>query len=236
MTWDPEPPLRLAVPAYDYPWPASRFWPRLRRLAPGSVVVIDPADGPGSELDPRYVDAVAELRRAGARVLGYVDSAYGVRDHAAMLDDARAHQRWYDVDGVFIDRAWLHTDAYDDEHVALLRSLREMGLPADLNAGQPHVDPRFLELADRTVLFEGPFAQYLGLEWPGWTSTVDPARQWHLVYDVPTAQDMATVAALARARGAGWVTITDRGMPNPWDGVPTYWDDLVDSVGGRQQT
>ena len=63
-----------AVPAYFHPALDPLAWDRLARAALGSgFVVLNVADGPGSEPDPVYAATVARLRRAGAPVVGAVD-------------------------------------------------------------------------------------------------------------------------------------------------------------------
>ena len=77
------------------------------------------------------------------------------------------------------------------------------------------------------VTFEGDYSTYTNdytpLSWP----TVDPDKVWHIIYDVPTAADMESVVALSKARGAGFVYVTDAVLPNPYDVLPeqAYWDD-----------
>ena len=64
---------------------------------------------------------------------------------------------------------------------------------------------------------------YTGLDW----TTTDPEKIWNIIYDVPSQADMEEADSLAKARGAGYVFITDAGLPNPYDVLPeaSYWDD-----------
>ena len=49
-----------------------------------------------------------------------------------------------------------------------------------------------------------------------------PAAVCHLVHDAPAATHRAVLARAAR-RGATYAFVTDRRLPNPWDGLPTGW-------------
>ena len=51
-------------------------------------------------------------------------------------------------------------------------------------------------------------------------SPAGPAAVCHLVHDAPPATHRAVLARAAR-RGATYAFVTDRRLPNPWDGLPT---------------
>jgi hypothetical protein len=86
--------------------------------------------------------------------------------------------------------------------------------------------------ADVLVTFEGSYANYTGaadvrgqdyepLRW-----TPHAASQiWHIVYGAVTIEEMVRAMALSRQRGAGYVYVTDTGLPNPFGGLPPagYW-------------
>ena len=100
-----------------------------------------------------------------------------------------------------------------------------------LNPGM--VVPRcYSDAADVLVTFEGSYANYTGtpdsqgrdyeaLHW----SPDDPARIWHIVYGAASSGEMQHAMALSKRRGAGYVYVTDAGLPNPFGGLPPagYW-------------
>jgi hypothetical protein len=92
----------------------------------------------------------------------------------------------------------------------------------------------YLSAADVIVTFEGDVRTYQNsYSAPGWVANYTPDRFWHLVYNVPTAQQMRTILQLSKERGAGWVYVTPDNLPNPWDTLPTgsYWtDELIASI------
>jgi hypothetical protein len=189
----------------------------------GSVVIVNPASGPGDALDARYASAVENARNRGLVVLGYVDSDYGAIAIDNIADQSSRHQSWYAVDGIFIDRV-----APDDSslpyYAEIAQRVHDAGLSVAFNAGQPHVDPRYAEVADHVVVFEGPLSTYRECRFPRWSHDVASNRLWHLVYGVATAAEMQSVVAHATANNAGIVYVTDGILPNPWDHLPPYWD------------
>jgi hypothetical protein len=215
-------PARVGVPAYFYPWPHDRFWAALVDAPDGTIVILDPDNGPGPAPDPNYEAAVGALRTGRATLYGYVDSDYGARSLASMLDDAASHRSWYGVDGIFVDQV-VATAARREHYAELCAGLRAGGFAVALNPGQPVIDPTYADLADQLVVFEGTLAGYRACLFPEWMSRARRDQLWHLVYEVADAEDFRTVARLAAQRNAGVLHATDGTMPNPWDRLPPYW-------------
>lgn len=213
-------PLRFGVPAYGYP--GTGVWESLLGLGTGALVIMDPADGPGQRIDPRYCTAVSAAASRGLRVFGYVTADYGRRGFAAMEDEVELYQEWYRPSGIFLDQtpASLSTNT---ALVELVDSIRGRELSLAINPGQPDIDLHDAALADHVVNFEGPYSTYRRSRFPSWIREFAAAKFWHLIYEVETAQTMRHVAAMARRAHAGIVYVTDATMPNPWERMPVYW-------------
>jgi hypothetical protein len=211
------------VPAYFYPWPASKWWQQFANMRPGSVVIVNPASGPGDAIDARYVSAIENARSLGLVVLGYVDSDYGAIGIDHIVEQSSRHQSWYSVDGIFVDRV-APDDASLPHYADIAQRVHDAGLSVAFNAGQPYVDPGYADVADHLVLFEGKLSTYLECDFPRWSHDVTSNRLWHLVYGVATEAEMQNVVARAAANNAGIVYVTDGILPNPWDHLPSYLD------------
>jgi hypothetical protein len=220
------------VPAYFYPWPASKWWRQFADMRPGTVVIVNPASGPGNATDPRYASAIDDARNRGLIVLGYVDTDYGAVDVGSLVDQSSRYHAWYEISGIFLDRV-APDDSSLPQYGEVAQHLHDIGLSVAFNAGQPYVDPGYAAVADHLVMFEGPLSSYVECQFPKWTQEVAPKRIWHLVYGVATAEEMTVVVARATASNAGLLYVTDGIQPNPWDHLPPYWDrerQLLDAV------
>jgi hypothetical protein len=197
--------------------------PRLPRL-----LVVNPASGPGSAPHPRFREAVAAARRAGARVLGYVHTGWGARDLAAVGADIVRYASWYGTDGVFLDEA-AHDAAYVSHYRALAAYARAEGQTfVALNPGVVPARPYF-GFADAVVTFEGSYQDYAERlqTMPAWLRQVPPDRIAHLVYGATREQ------ALALARDAtARLYVTSGTLPNPWRDLPPYLADEQTALGG----
>ena len=241
--------VELLVPAYFYPSfdPAQNQWRDMQAaLASGVKVtaIMNPANGPGAAPNSDYLAAVQSFRAAGGKVLGYVYTCYGgakcasglpaSRSVADTLADAQRYAQWYPVDGIFLDEMdnQIGTLPFCTKIAQGLRSSR----PGWQIVGNPGaaVPADYLAVADTFVTFEQGTGSYATAGTQPWMSTEPASRQAHLHYNVSDAAAMRSLLAQAVQRHAGYVYITDDRFtpgnpaePNPWDWLPSYWQDEV---------
>ena len=95
------------IPIYLYPSSPAVWKPVItaKQAYPSVpfVAIANPASGPGTASDPNYVTAIKSLQDAGVKVVGYVDTAYGQRNVAAVEADMASWLLWYSPDGFFFD-------------------------------------------------------------------------------------------------------------------------------------
>ncbi|MGA5494972.1 spherulation-specific family 4 protein [Streptomyces cinereoruber] len=211
--------MSLLIPLYVHPAEDPDAWHRLITGAAHTyAVVLNPASGPGDAPDPAFVAAARALRSAGARLLGYVDTDYGMRDADAITEEALRHREWYGVDGCFLDQTTAGRDGLPACR-RTVRSLRREGIsPVVINPGV-HPAPGYVRLADLTVTFEGHWTTYVStFSRPSWTARLPSERLCHLVYGVP-APLVPLAVRTARERGAGVCGPVTGEPPNPWAGL-----------------
>lgn len=149
---------------------------------------------------------------------GYVDTAYADRPQREVLDETAAYQRFYGIDAVFVDQV-TSSGATLGYYQDLAQRLRRRGIgPIVLNPGVSP-DPGYRAVADVVVTFEGPWSVYRRRRAP---DPPGPSRTCHLVHDTPADQQLRAWRRTRRL-GAGYAYVTDRRMPNPWDGLPDGW-------------
>jgi Spherulation-specific family 4 len=213
----------FGIPAYGYPG-SGGVWESLLRLDAGTLVIMDPADGPGRIIDPRYSAVVSDATRRGLRVYGYVTTDYGRRAAAAMAEEVERYREWYRPAGIFLDQTpgMIASNGAISEVVDRIRACK---LSLAINPGQPEIDPEDAAMADQVINFEGPYAAYRQARFPTWVRDFPADRFWHLIYEVRDVRTMRRVAGMAGLAHAGVVYITDASMPNPWNRIPSYWQE-----------
>ncbi len=223
--------LELGIPAYFYPGPE---WAQATASASAfGVMIANPYNGPGEQLDANYTDVIENAQGAGIQIYGYVYTGYGERPDAEVRADI---DRWYGfyptIDGIFFDEvAGSATCALQEpsylgwsDHVRTHPGAAEVAL----NPGTSTCES-YLEFADSVMIFEDDLDHFMSWSPPEWVKNHKPSRFWVLVLEAPAA---SLDAVLMRTRDAGVarVYVTDDGGSNPWDTLSSYWTELVAGV------
>lgn len=229
--------MRLLIPLYNYPqWyaPTNYIWDDVAREGTNVpiTVIVDPASGPGPGFpNVDYDHALSEMSAGSVTLLGYVDTAFGTRPASNVIEDVAVYATEPRVHGIFLDQALAdagHFGYYTNIYAAIHghSNLAEVVM----NSG-PALEEDYLSApaTDVAMIFEQSV---------GWPEYQPPAHQFKyppnrfsmLVHTCATADEMAAHLARAAQRNVVHVYVTDAGMPNPWDRLPTYWTQLVSQV------
>lgn len=233
---DTRPRVTLLVPAYFYPaGERLQDWGRLLAAADRVpiVAIANPASGPGKAADPNYEKVLALAKRAERLTLiGYVTTSYAKRPAAEVKADVDAWLRLYpSIEGIFFDEqasGGQHVD-YQAELYEYVRKTHGLSLVVT-NPGTT-CDEQFIArpAADAVCLFEGPKPYGAG-ELPGWRGKYAANRAVVLSYKIDGADTMQKLIEFATREKLGFVYVTDADGANPWDRLPSYWDEEVAAV------
>lgn len=196
-------------------------------------VIVNPASGPGSQIDQNYVKAIDRLIGAGCVVLGYVSTSYGSRDADAVERDIDAWREMYPrVQGIFFDEMIYEDTAEGATYQTGLNAFaRDSGYwPTVANPGADTPERYFeVDAADVIVTHEGdawPSEARLHGDYFGGYADYPPFSRALLLYS--QAEFDADALRMAR-RYVRWVYITEdeyrAGDPtagNPWDTLSAH--------------
>lgn len=239
--------LRLLIPAYFYPaGPGMEHWNRLMAAA-GRVpigAIVNPSSGPGDEPNPEYAALLTRTDRAGLLTVGYVNTNYAERPISQVKDDIDRWVRFYpEIDGIFLD-AQASSEAHVDYYIDLCAYVRSKINPALVvsNAGT-RCDPAYFlrPTADVIILFENSQG-FDAFRLPSSLAGYDPLRFAAMPYAIPSASEMRERIQQSVLKGIGTLYLTDAGQAdapqsaaNPWERLPTYWDDEVEAISNVNQ-
>jgi hypothetical protein len=225
--------LQAIVPAYFYPV-GNPYWSELDAAATQMSVtaILNPDSGPGSSADPNYVTAVNNLEAAGGHVLGYVYTSYGSRSLAAVEADVNLYVSFYHINGIFFDEqstSPAEVSYYNQlyNYVKSLNPAYEVFANPGTNTVQAYLTA---PTADTLVTFEDTANAYATYSPASWTNTYSPDHFANIVHTEATTAGMLADLQLAQERNAGYVYVTDDTLPNPYDSLPSYWDQEVAAI------
>jgi hypothetical protein len=237
---EPEPRLRLLVPAYFHPsGDRLKLWDSLIGAADRAPIVIiaNPASGPGRKADPNHRTVIRKAHKRGATVIGYISTRYAKRPATEVRAEIDRWVQFYpEVRGFFFDE-----QASDADHVGYYAGLREAArskIDKALVVTNPGTtcaeDYISRTAADAACIFESNTG-FDRFRPPDWTGRYPAGRFAILPYAINGADAMRAVIARAVRDRIGLVYITDDAGRNPWDRLPSYWDAEVDAVARANQ-
>jgi hypothetical protein len=204
-------------------------------------VILNPASGPGKEVDANYTKAIDRLRGTGCVVLGYVATGYGKRAANEVRADLDKWLKLYPkIHGTFFDEMiYEDTEAGAKHQVALTKYARDAGLwPTVANPGA-ETPGRYFEAnaADVIVVHESatwPKEDRLKGDYFGGYSDYAPFTRAVLMH----SQEKLDKDTLRMVRKySRWVYVTeaqfranDPKAANPWDRLSKHLEPLCEAL------
>jgi hypothetical protein len=200
-------------------------------------VIVNPASGPGTSIDPNYTKAIDRLIGAGCVVLGYVSTSYGKVPVETAQTNMQTWKTFYPrVQGIFFDEMLYEDNEAAVKHqVTLNQSAHDLGLwPTVANPGTDTPGRYFAaESADVIVIHESdqwPMEEKLHGNYFGGYSDYPPFSRATLTYGQKqlNANDVRMAQKYTR-----WIYVTqdtykpgDAAHPNPWDQLSEHLEEL----------
>jgi spherulation-specific family 4 protein len=232
----------LLVPMYVYPADIhknhayNRLIDLKRRYETVPVwVIVNPASGPGEQVDDNYTKTIDRLLGAGCVVLGYVPTSYAKRPTAEVQGDIN---RWLTMyprsQGIFFDEMiYEDSDAGVRYQAALNQYAHDAGCwPTVANPGADTPGRYFAAgAADVIVIHEGgswPKEERLKGDYFGGYADYPPFTRAILIHSQPNINRDALGMMRKYAR---WIYVTeaefrqdDPKASNPWDRLSKHVD------------
>jgi len=164
-----------------------------------------------------YVACIENLRNAGIAVLDDVYTKYGQRSRSSLESEVSAYKRWYNANGIMFDEM-SNTPGIEGYYSSLNGYAKSLGMTYTMGNPGTTVPSSFMGALDCFVIYENaglPLISVLqGLK--GYAAS----KFAYISYGVST---LDTAFETASATYVGWLYITDAGLPNPYDELPSYF-------------
>jgi hypothetical protein len=184
-------------------------------------VILNPNSGPGTTIDPTYVNAAQKLKQAGITVLGYVHTSYGKRPIADIEREINQWFSWYQPDGIFLDEMALNHSYYS----AITAYAKNKGAKVVVGNPGTNIDPSAAADVDSLIIFEKSSLPSLN-QFSNWQNAkVPPTQLGFLSYHIAQLPGKTYLQQISPL--FGWIYITQDNLPNPWDSLPSYFPTLL---------
>jgi hypothetical protein len=189
------------------------------------VAVVNPNSGPDSAVRASYTTGIARLHAADIDVIGYVGTNYTEKTPAEVKAEIDRWKTFYPVlDGIFFDE-----QSNKAEHVAYYRDVGQYAKSKGLSytVGNPGADTAesFVGALDMMLIYENDGIPELS-RLAGWHAKHHPSNFGIIPY--ASAMDAAFVREARKY--VGYIYLQNDTLPNPWDSLPPYLDDLFEAL------
>lgn len=236
-----EPALGLLVPAYIDPGGKGlKDWERLIAAADRVpiIAIVNRDSGPGKQVDENLRAVLHRARRSKITLIGYVPLKYARRPAADVKAEVDGWLSFYPgvIGGIFFDEQPSGPEGVPyvaecaDYARSRIKNARIVSNPGAICA------PEYLAIAGgpTVCLFENK----TGIDAyrpPPWRTRFRAGQMAVVLYDVRTAEEMKrSLREMVRKR-SGYVYVTDDSGANPWDRLPSYWDEEVAAVAAENR-
>lgn len=218
----------MMIPLYSYPTTNNGdIWKSVRDAATANptlsfIAIINPNSGPGSSRDDTYVTAIAAMVNAGVKCIGYVSTNYTQVPASTATANMDSYKSWYpQLTGFFLDEM-INTGSHESYYSGLTSYAVSIGLPFTVGNAGTATSQAYFDTVNNTVIYETvPLPRPTVLN-----SGFDSSRCSMMSYNVAASQLNQTYINDI-VQYTPYVYITDDVLPNPYDVLPTYFNQLV---------
>ncbi|OLD22373.1 MAG: hypothetical protein AUF73_01055 [Thaumarchaeota archaeon 13_1_20CM_2_39_11] len=220
-------PTGVIIPLYTYPTDLTwNLVVHVKTTHPSVpiIAIINPSSGPGTAIDSNFVAGITKLQNAGVIVLGYVHTKYAARAIATVKADIDFYKNWYNVDGINFDEM-ANTAGHEVYFSSLSQYAKSKGMK--MTVGNPGMSTltSYIDTVDNLSIYESSGLPTITMLSSRTSYSAYPKSKFSMIAFGINQLDTAFVAHASIY--VGYLYITDNILPNPYDTLPVYFNNLV---------
>lgn len=189
------------------------------------LVIINPLNGSGQVKNNNYADGIHQMQSHNIYVLGYVYTEYGIRNSTDIKNEITNYKNWYNVNGIFFDQM-SNVPGNEIYYAYLANFVKSLGLTFTVGNAGVDTKPSYIKTVDNIVIYENdtlPSVQSLS----GWHKNYDKHNFSIIAFGVDGLNKSFVSEA---SNSTGYLYVTNGKIPNPFNSIPPYFGDLVDTL------
>ncbi len=214
----------IIYPLFGYPNPSWDEMIRYRNAHQSLpwIATINPGNGPETARDPGIAEYVQRMQSRNMQVLGYVSTFWAAVPVETVKLDIDRYRQFYGTDGIFFDE--MSNEAEDVEYYReITQYAKSLGMEYVVGNTGTDAAPAYIGVVDNIVISEGygtPTLSRLG----GWHADHPKENFSYVAYSQSTidSEFVATSSSFA-----SYMFVTDDNFPNPYDELPSHFDELL---------
>ena len=189
------------------------------------IVIINPLNGSGQVKNDDYVDGIQKMQSRDISVLGYVYTDYGTRNSTDVKNEITNYKNWYNVNGIFFDQM-SNVPGNEIYYTDLTHFAKSLGLTFTVGNAGVDTKPSYIKTVDNIVIYEkNTLPSVLSLA--GWHKNYDKNNFSIIAFEIDNLDKSFVFDA---SNSVGYMYVTNGVMPNPFNSIPTYFEDLMDAL------
>jgi hypothetical protein len=214
--------IKFIVPAYFYP---GTNWARLINAAKYNdniIAIANCNNGAGNKIDKKYSIAFDKFTDNGGRIVGYVYTQYGNRNIDKVKKDI---DKWFLLYGKYVSGIFLDEQDISLENIEYYKTLYNYikdnyHVIVIGNCGYaPHEN--YMQFNDITCIHENDNAKIRSEKW---MSKYNSDKFYMIVHSY---NNYKSAIKTAKNNNIGYIYCTDDKLPNPFDVLPEYFEDMI---------
>jgi len=229
--------MKVLVPAYFDP-SESNYWNRLEvqaaKMPDRLYAIANKANGPGPSYDTTYAVVINNMHLNHGKVIGYVWTNYGTVPLATAKADI---DRWFSfyssLDGIFFD-GQANSTGKETYYLTLYNYVKQKNTSALIvsNPGTNTLNTYLIYNGARVSDVICVFESNTGFDtWTpaSWCKNYSADNFYVLPYNT-ASKIYPSRLNKAVSLNVGWIYLTDDTGGNPWDTLPSYFEDMCNYI------
>ena len=220
----------IIIPAYIYPNDSiyNKLIESSSKLHENLIVILTPINGPdlsdGNEKN-KYLEYISLIQVNNSKIAGYVSTYYGGRSVDEVKSDIDMWISDYSIDYIFLDET--SAQASDYNYYAELETYIQNKGKKTINNFGITLNTEYKGLESIKIILEESAINVNSLinsvDYQNWTNDESTYNSNAVLIHTANSNYIETIDDYK----AYWIYITDDVLENPWDSLPSYYEEFI---------